>query len=377
MGSESGSGMWPLVLALLWSVANACPPGADNCFSFEVDWSSGGAETTLPIANFSVCKLEALFYPPDGRTYAYVDVVNFSDYYYAASYSSEVGVFSSPDGRTRWKFHGIVNPRGQNGTWDGGGIASPGAAVADDGTVIVGYTAEESSSGGANRGIGIAIARHPLGPFTKQPTPLASPTGPCGGTGRCDDVIIPSWPGDISKHGEIHIYHSVKGSTSPTNGIRHRVSTTNGKSWEASELVLTTTLQPGTLPAESIAGKYFPSLFGGKGAMVLITDGGIGSSPLHAYVSSTPGNMSSFVAATEPTLSPSELPPTARSQLVPPKHPPHKGEWAMNQIAFVPDKWGAITGVSYARYTGEVVYAIGHKQNSMAYTHTIYNISVV
>ena len=190
-------------------------------------------------------------------------------------------------------------------------------------------------------------------------------------------MIIQSWPGDISKHGEIHIYHSVKGSTSTTNGIRHRVSTTNGKSWEASELVLTTTLQPGTLPAESIAGKYFPSLFGGKGAMVLITDGGIGSSPLHAYVSSTPGNMSSFVAAAEPTLSPSELPPTARSQLVPPKHPPHKGEWAMNQIAFVPDKWGAITGVSYARYTGEVVYAIGHKQNSMAYTHTIYNISVV
>ena len=162
-------------------------------FKFEVDWSSGGTATTLPIANFSVCKLEAVFYPPDGKTYAYVDVVSFSDRYYPASYSSEVGVFSSPDGRTGWEYHGIVIRRGKNGSWDGGGIASPGAAVADDGSVVVGYAAENSPSGGANRGIGIAIAPHPLGPFAKQATPLASPTGLCGGTGRCDDVIMQSW----------------------------------------------------------------------------------------------------------------------------------------------------------------------------------------
>ena len=36
-------------------------------FHFAVDWSSGGVATTLPIGNFSVCKLEAVIYPPDVR----------------------------------------------------------------------------------------------------------------------------------------------------------------------------------------------------------------------------------------------------------------------------------------------------------------------
>jgi hypothetical protein len=188
-----------MVPCLLLSLGATTVASADftqtTSFKFEVDWSSGGVETTLPIGgNFSVCKLEAVFYPPDGKTYAYVDVVNFSDYYYPASYSSEVGVFSSRDGYSGWIYHGIVIPRGKNGSWDGGGIASPGAAVTDDGSVVVGYAAEKSPSGGANRGIGIAIAPHPLGPFTKQATPLASPTGVCNGTGRCDDVIMQSWP---------------------------------------------------------------------------------------------------------------------------------------------------------------------------------------
>lgn len=199
-------------------------------------------------------------------------------------------------------------------------------------------------------------------------------------------------PGDVSRHGEVHIYHSVKGSSNANdNGIRHRVSRDGGKTWGASELVLTTGLQPGTDPAESIAGKYFPNLLGpGKGAMVLITDGSVGASPLHAYVSSSPGNMSAFVAAAEPTLSPSELPPappSARSpagpapasddgvrRLIPPKHPPHKDAWAMNQIAFVPDKGGAITMVSHALYTGTPVYVPRRQQYSMAYTHTIYKL---
>lgn len=54
---------------------------------------------------------------------------------------------------------------GPAGSWDGGGIASPGAAVADDGSVLLGYAAENSPAGGNNRGIGLAIAAHPLGPI--------------------------------------------------------------------------------------------------------------------------------------------------------------------------------------------------------------------
>ena len=178
-------------------------------FTFAVDWSTGSAATTLPTANFSVRKLEAIVYM-DGQTYAYVDIVPFSDPYYPASYSSEIGVYSSPNGLTGWKYHGIVVPRGPAGSMDSGGVASPGAAVAPDGSVLLGYAAEASPSGGINRGIGLAIAPHPLGPFVKQAAPIAKPLGVCGGTGRCDDVIMQSRPG-----GEVHLYHSVKGGAPP------------------------------------------------------------------------------------------------------------------------------------------------------------------
>ena len=68
-----------------------------------------------------------------------------------------------------------------------------------------------------------AIASHPLGPFVKQPTPIASPETICGGTGRCDDVIMQARPDGV------HLYHSVKGSNVPPgSGIRHRLSTDSG-----------------------------------------------------------------------------------------------------------------------------------------------------
>lgn len=158
--------------------------------------------------------------------------------------SSEVGVFSSPNGKTNWKYHGIVVARGQPGGWDAGGVASPGAAVGVDGTVLVCYAAESQANGGTARAIGLATASHPLGPFTKHDaTPVASLAGkqatsaglvnaplihqlvantecasyaPPGSTGHnctdprgcqsmCDDVILQSRPG-----GEIHVYYSTK-----------------------------------------------------------------------------------------------------------------------------------------------------------------------
>ena len=53
--------------------------GAD-CFTFTADWASGSAATTLTTGNFSVRKTEFMYYPPDGRTYAYCDIVNFTDF---------------------------------------------------------------------------------------------------------------------------------------------------------------------------------------------------------------------------------------------------------------------------------------------------------
>lgn len=49
-----------------------------TCFAFDVNWNSGGPSTTLPgcpmganaTPTCSVRKLEAIYYPPDGRTYA-------------------------------------------------------------------------------------------------------------------------------------------------------------------------------------------------------------------------------------------------------------------------------------------------------------------
>ena len=50
-------------------------------FGFDVDWGTGGAATTLPVHSFAVRKLEAFVWPTDNRTYAYADIVNYSDPY--------------------------------------------------------------------------------------------------------------------------------------------------------------------------------------------------------------------------------------------------------------------------------------------------------
>ena len=334
-----------------------------RCFNFSVAWKSGGVHSTLPMANFSVRKVEYLHYPPDGRTYAYADVVGFDNPYYPVSYSSEVGAFSSADGFTDWRYHGIVLTRGPAGAWDGGGVASPGAAIAGDGaTVLLGYTAERSSDGGKNRGIGVASAPHPLGPFRKRQDPVASPQGLCGGSGRCDDVIMQARPG-----GTVHLYHSVKGSDVVPGGdsIYHTATTDAGQNWSASTMVLQR--RRGPEPAglmETIAGKFFPSLGGGRGAMVLVTDGGNGDS-LTSFISTH------MDGGFEPAI-PAEL--AAHPPLH--DHPkgtlPPPGDWAAgSQVAFVPDAAGHVVSVSYSLWTNETVAGRAH-----GYTHMLYHLQL-
>ena len=157
------------------------------------------------------------------------------------------------------------------------------------------------------------------------------------------------------------------GAPPPGTGIRHRMSTDGGKTWGPSALVLSTTLQPGHEPAETIAGKFFPSLLGGQGAMVLITDGVPGPARgdavgLHAYLSKSPGDMVNFVAAGEPMIT---------------THPPisstiTKGDWN-GQIGFIPDSAGRVSGVTYSLWTGVPVE--GHSPNQ-GYTHTVYDIKL-
>ena len=362
------------VTAYLAGAPAPAPCSGPSCFQFAVDWDSGNSSTAFPtLGRFGVRKVEAFVYPKDGRTYAYADIVNYTcpswsaknlsscppgEWYYPDSYSTEVGVFSSADGMTAWQYHGIVVGRGKPGEWDGGGIASPGAAAAADGTVILGYAAENSPAGGINRGIGIATADHPLGPFTKSATPIASPKTICGGTGRCDDVIMQSRPDGV------HLYHSVKGSNiKPGSGIRHRMSSDSGKTWSESKLVLSSTMQPSTNPAETIAGKFFPSLFGGAGAMVLITDGGHLGPVLHAYVSKTAGDMSTFVAASGPGLGPTMHPLGGAAAA---------GRWANYQIAFFPSADGSVPRVGYTLWQDNPIKS--RRAPAFGMTMQVYNL---
>ena len=49
-------------------------------FTLSVDWSSGGLNVTnFPTHGFGVRKVEAFVYPPDGVTYAFADIVNYTD----------------------------------------------------------------------------------------------------------------------------------------------------------------------------------------------------------------------------------------------------------------------------------------------------------
>ena len=128
-------------------------------------------------------------------------------------------------------------------------------------------------------------------------------------------------------------------------------------------------LQPGTTPAESIAGGWFPEMCGGRGGMVLVTDGSPApAGEVHAYVSANPGNMSHFVPAAEQWIT--EHPPYgAKGSLT-------KGDWASaaGQIGFIPAANGSVVGVTYSLNTG--VYVREHREMSMGYTHTVFNMTV-
>lgn len=295
----------------------------------------------------------------------------YSNYYYPDSYDSEVGVFSSADGVTDWQYHGIVVHRGPAGAWDAGGIASPGVTVAADGTVLLGYAAEPKDGGAGNRGIGVATASHPLGPFTKEEQPAALAI--CGGTGRCDDVIMQAAVGRTGSASDtVHLYHSLKGSSTiagcappvARNCIRHLTSIDNGATWEDQGVVLS---RNGTM--ETIAGKWFPASHSGTGVdvgrMVLVTDGG--GEPGEPNGGLTPFYSEDFhmFAATDPAVV------TA--------HPPlgkRPGDWANLQIAFLPDREGRVRHISYTLYTKQQVYSAHHKSMDRGYTHTVYSLSL-
>lgn len=82
---------------------------------------------------------------------------------------------------------------------------------------------------------------------------------------------------------------------------------------------------------------------------VIITDGCAGAGCLHAYISKSPGDMTHFVAATQPGLSAAEHPPFG------PAGSFVKGDWASDagQIGFIPDAKDNIVGVTYSVWNGD------------------------
>ena len=175
----------------------------------------------------------------DGRAYVYADVVNWTNPECPSSFGSEIGVFSSAD-YLNWTYHGVAVPRGQPGDVDSGGTATPAALATDDAVFVSArprrilpsprnirvvaappprfvistsrprrrrdseyprrgrgaaatrlrdrYYAYEAGAGDGNgvRGIGVARAASPLGPFEKlapaapAPPDWHRPTGPGG-----------------------------------------------------------------------------------------------------------------------------------------------------------------------------------------------------
>ena len=239
-------------------------------------------------------------------------------------------------------------------------------------------------------GLTPTVAADRLGPFTKQPAPVASPTGVCGGKGRCDDVIMQTRPDGV------HLYHSVKGTDIPAGCdnrgtcIRHRVTKDGGRSWSNSTIAIS---RHGGM--ETFAGKWFPSLGGGQGAMVLITDvsaaapsassfeetqssaaqGGPGGS-LTPFISAQPGAraMDDFVPTSPPTMT--THPPITPADANPGVNAT-TGDWQL-QMDFIPDKAGKVVGVSYSQFTGAKTPCSGHYGHAGAqcgvYTHTVYKL---
>jgi hypothetical protein len=123
---------------------------------------------------------------------------------------------------------------------------------------------------------------------------------------------------------------------------------------------------------ETFAGKFFPHLGpGGKGAMVLITDGGPGGS-LTPFISARAGDraMYDFVPTTPPTLN---IHPPIRPADGNPGVNATKGDWQL-QMDFLPNRAGSVVAVSYSQFTGQKVWSARYKELCGAYTHTVYRL---
>ena len=172
-----------------------------------IDWSRGSA-FSIAAANYSLRAFDIVQWPGDSRFYLYSDLVLLSNPECPASFGGEIGAFAASSIMGPWTFAGVVAHRNTS-LADAGGLATPTAIVrASDSAVLLYFAYEGLPVGGGLRGIGGAVAMHPLGPFTRLAAPVAeAPAGwhrPRGPGGIFDDPEV------IFYSGRFHLFHSRK-----------------------------------------------------------------------------------------------------------------------------------------------------------------------
>ena len=183
--------------------------------------------------------------------------------------------------------------QGAAGRFDHGGVATPSAAVSG-GRILLSYsgrrhTLPPTDPVQGTRGIGLAVAAHPLGPFVRRPTPLVDVDG------YADDpqlIVLPPQPGGAATSeqvpGHLWLYHRLSQSAQvpgcKQRCVRLLTSRDSGKSWVAAadNVCLRSAAAPGVCladTAEPLEGKVVTAAEGAQ-AVVLVMD-----QPDRAFVS--------------------------------------------------------------------------------------------
>ena len=198
------------------SPAPSPPQPPPPFLTWNINWSAGGV--VGPTDKYAVRAFDMVHWEGDGKWYMYCDLVEFSNPKCPSSFGSEIGCFSADTLDSEWTYHGICVPKNTS-IADAGGLATP-TAIAHDGVVSVMFAYEGLPAGDGLRGIGVAHATHPLGPFTRGPPVAVAPKGwhrPTGPGGIFDDPEV------IYYGGRYHVFHSRKHvndlncSTDPTS----------------------------------------------------------------------------------------------------------------------------------------------------------------
>jgi hypothetical protein len=261
-----------------------------------VDWAAvPGALPTHGLGlSFGTRAVDCLVWRGDGKTYCYADLpLRSNPGWPAGSYDVSIGVFSSADGRSDWEFGGIAVHKNVSGSVDSGGLATPSClARASDGMVFVYFSFEGgppdykpvNSLPNGPRGIGIARAAHPLGPFVRLAPAAPAPPWPKNSSwshgshpgGILDDSQV------LEHAGTFHMFHSRKLSTdTPScppskNGenvccVEWRTSA-NAENWTRQGVVLSRAAAEGPRCALRACEPMSARIY--NDTLVLLTDGG-------------------------------------------------------------------------------------------------------